>query len=257
LQIELCHLLREAYKGSAIKIVPEYYYQGPDFSGSTEEIGEKLITISNDKDCKCDIMVIDEDSKEAIALELKYKTVVDKDDHSRQEVSFDSSHPKGFYDLNKYHLTNQRAPDDGSLFILEDFYRLQYLLNNKLDDSLNVIKCYSINIINDELYWNMTTGANKGKVDIFWVTSNLKTPWRVKDYHYSKKYISFEVEVPDGFYWYEYSKAIGCPTFNLLCVEFSLVGKKINSKCREFKCFRLSDMEDHTYEDLKEKLNSR
>lgn len=205
LQVAVCVLLHEVFSNRKFLVVPEFFFNGPNFANTNSTAP---YIYDNSKDCKCDIIVLDNTNLNAIAIELKYKTIADKNKTGHLNIIFDSNNLKGSEDLPSYSLTNQGASDNGCLFILEDFKRLQFLLENKItlgSKEIHVIRGFSLNITNDHLYWtkpNNTKKNNKQKVAIFYPKCLFSNPYIISGYSIDKLNIYFDVKVPAKFVWY-------------------------------------------------------
>jgi hypothetical protein len=145
----------------------------------------------------------------------------------------------GALDLEKYYFSNQGATDVGSLFFLEDMYRIEQLIAFKGTKEekyyfrgYQPIMGFSILLTNDNEYWNKPKkGENADKTRIFYKGFASNCSYKVNDFKKENKHYTFSVKIPkNGFVWNEYSKikydeSIVKPvhdTFNILLMSIQI-----------------------------------
>lgn len=133
-QFELAWTIKEMYD---VNIRMEYPY--------TKEENNSL------KRNYIDILVIDKKLKNAIPIELKYKTKKEK------------GHIEG---KEKYNLTQQSAHNDNRYYIYQDIERIQHLVKSSVNNNaknFNIAKGYVVFLTNDEAY--IKNKRNKNTTD--------------------------------------------------------------------------------------------
>ncbi len=97
-----------------------------------------------------DILIINKEYSDCIAIELKYKTKANNTKDNYYECG-----------KEKFYLKNQSARDHGCYYIYNDISRMEKIMNKKINGDITVIKSFVIFLTNDKNYKNKMSGIFK------------------------------------------------------------------------------------------------